>query len=65
MSLTSKVKTGGLMRCCIETLAEYEGEEKENQVLDCHHCEDSIIFIDGWWQWNRNFVKNIEGENNA
>lgn len=54
-----KVFHGGLMRCCLATLNEAMHEAvdapQEGEVLPCkYHPEDnSMIFRDGAWRWNR------------
>lgn len=53
------LRQGGVMRCCIATLAEYEGidgagvEQSEGTVLPCKYCKSSLIVRDGAWEWNR------------
>jgi hypothetical protein len=53
-----KVKIGGLMRCCLETLQEYypngpEARAAEGDLLRCKYCSSSMIFRSGSWEWNR------------
>jgi hypothetical protein len=51
---------GGLMRCCIQTLAAYISEHPfveavEGQVLDCAHesaGNGRLVLRDGVWRWN-------------
>ena len=47
------IRPGGLMRCCIATLAEHRGSEDEGTVLACNYCSDSMRVRDGAWEWNR------------
>lgn len=53
------LRIGGVMRCCIATLADYEGidgegvEMSEGTVLPCKYCKSSLIVRDGAWEWNR------------
>lgn len=58
--IQERVRTGGLMRCCTMTLAEYlegaEGPSEEGQVMDCkyeHPGNSNLIFRHGAWEWNR------------
>jgi hypothetical protein len=51
------VRTGGLMRCCLETLDGYypdgpAAKASDGDVLSCKHCRSSMIFSDGSWKWN-------------
>ena len=46
------IRQGGLMRCCIETLADYHGADNEGTVLACNWCSDSMRVRDGAWEWN-------------
>lgn len=51
-----EVRIGGLMRCCLETLSQYqkaEGVEEIGQVLHCKWCKDGemIVAPDGVWEW--------------
>ena len=55
-----KVRTGGLMRCCLATLRERmptcAEDPKEGETLVCDYCGPSsggMIFHDGAWEWNR------------
>lgn len=57
------VDTGGLMRCCIETIHNHmavrEDNPQEGEILDCEHEEpgnQQIIFSDGAWRWNKKEV---------
>jgi len=57
---TYQVRQGGLMRCCLLTLAEFYKEpadimgfEVEGQILPCRHCSSSMIFVEGAWEWNK------------
>ena len=46
------VRIGGLMRCCLETLAEYEGPEDEGTELTCRYEHIvRMVVRDGVWQW--------------
>lgn len=56
MGLNSKIRPGGLMRCCIHTIEADHQPEFEGRVLQCLHCTDTMIFKDGVWQWNREEV---------
>ena len=53
-----KLRPGGLMRCCTQTLADVmevaTEQPKEGDVLRCNYCKrDNMIFRDGAWEWNR------------
>jgi hypothetical protein len=40
------VHIGGVMRCCLHSLAEYVeagGTEEENTVVPCKYCKDSMV----------------------
>lgn len=57
--IQERVKIGGLMRCCTQTLAEYlqnaTEPSKEGQTLDCKHEQAGnaqMIFRNGAWEWN-------------
>ena len=40
------------MRCCLETLAEYEGPEDEGTELTCRYEHIvRMVVRDGVWQW--------------
>ena len=46
---------GGLMRCCIQTIREYDGPESEGLAIPCKFHEDAskvIVIKNGAWQWN-------------
>lgn len=53
------VHQGGLMRCCLASLDDYQvekpddKEDVEGDVVPCKHCSSSVIFRDGAWRWNR------------
>lgn len=49
-----RVRPGGLMRCCIDTLHLDSPEEPtEGQVLPCRWCSDDLVYRDGLWEWRR------------
>ena len=51
----SRVKVGGLMRCCLETLAqrlETGGSSDEGQVFPCLFCSSSMVCHGNCWEWN-------------
>lgn len=58
-----KLKIGGVMRCCIQTLADYEGVgDKEHKrsngtVLPCKYCKNVLIVKDGEWEWYEEYKK--------
>jgi len=42
------INIGGLFRCCVETAANYDGNEKK---IRCKHCNSPMIVgDDGNWQ---------------
>jgi hypothetical protein len=49
----SKVRIGGLMRCCIESLSDAPAEPNEGDTFRCKWCSDEagMVFRDGAWQW--------------
>lgn len=54
----SRVRQGGLMRCCLATLAEYDGPCEIGTTLSCKYegnpdNKNMIIASDGVWEWNR------------
>ncbi len=52
------IRSGGLMRCCIATLAEHAGEalsEAEGTVIPCNYCSSSMRVRDGAWEWNHDY----------
>ena len=52
------LRIGGVLRCCVATLSEYEGidgegvEQREGTVLPCKYCSSSLIVRDGKWEGN-------------
>lgn len=53
MSDLNKIKTGGLFRCCIQTLQDTPvSQEIEDIVIPCLVCNESCIFEAGMWRWN-------------
>jgi hypothetical protein len=55
--MTDKVKKGGLMRCCLRTLAEYyrdgpASKAAEGQVMPCAFCSGIMVFRGGYWEWD-------------
>lgn len=62
MSTSDKIRIGGLMRCCIETVnilyAENPGmAATEGQTLQCKYAPEDpdhrMRFRDGAWEWDR------------
>lgn len=49
----SRVRGGGLMRCCIESLADAPPNPTEGETFRCKWCHDEagMVFRDGAWQW--------------
>jgi hypothetical protein len=50
------VRQGGLMRCCLGTIAESEELTKIGDILDCKYQkpgnQQMRVAIDGVWEWN-------------
>ena len=48
------VYQGGLMRCCINTLAQTKMDDapKEGDTVDCQYCTSSMIYRGDGWRWN-------------
>jgi hypothetical protein len=47
-----RVNTGGLMRCCLETIATTEAETDVDSVLDCRYCSSQMkVGEDELWHW--------------
>jgi hypothetical protein len=61
MMVEYHVLSGGLMRCCLETLHEAmkvaEVMPKEGDRLHCKYCKPGdtggMIFKSGFWQWDQ------------
>ena len=51
----SPVRPGGLMRCCIQSLADAPKAPSEGDAYRCHWCTDEfgMVFRDGAWEWAR------------
>lgn len=51
------VRQGGLMRCCLLTLANLpehaHTEAVEGLVNSCDYCSSSMIFTGGAWEWSK------------
>ena len=59
---TAVVNTGGLLRCCIETIDNSRMRNvlplSEGDRLRCdYHAEHYMVLKDGVWQWDRNLGK--------
>ena len=59
---TDKIRVGGLMRCCTETIEGLYPDgpaqvAEEGQKLQCKYASDSpdhrMRFRDGAWEWDR------------
>lgn len=47
----TKIRQGGLFRCCTQTAAEY-GDGTEGERLACRFCKrETMRFRDGAWEW--------------
>ena len=42
---------GDLLPCCIRTLTEYDGPDREGDVIGCWSCRGLIAFRAGAWEW--------------
>ena len=57
--LSYRVRPGGLMRCCTQTLDDEMNrateKPKEGDTLHCKYCDDpyGMVFVGGAWQWNK------------
>jgi hypothetical protein len=51
--MADKIRIGGLMRCCIETIRVREQSGVEGEVQPCKWCSSSTRFVGGAWEWNR------------
>lgn len=47
-----QIRTGGLMRCCLETLRATHPQGEEGDIRHCSHCSFTVIYRDGAWEWN-------------
>lgn len=57
--IEEKIFQGGLMRCCIQTLVEYQEQKDtpsgEGETLDCRFEKEgnkNMVFMGGAWKWN-------------
>lgn len=54
-SIKRNLRIGGVMRCCIETLRQYQAEggpEPIGQILKCKWGTQKLIVApDGVWEW--------------
>jgi hypothetical protein len=52
-----RVRAGGLMRCCLATLAASAAITSAGSVMQCAYSEDRShsmrVAADGVWEWNR------------
>ena len=58
----TRIRPGGLMRCCIETIDTLDNsiDYPDCFVLDCKYEKPdnkTIILLDGYWQWNMPLVE--------
>jgi hypothetical protein len=66
-----KVRTGGLMRCCLDTLEQHQknnGDERIGYQLHCRYCRSvMIIAAHGEWEWDKSWDdkigRNVKKEN--
>ena len=45
------IRDAGLRSCCLEALADLEGEEKEGDSLVCEKCLTRMHLRRGYWTW--------------
>lgn len=59
------LKQGGLMRCCLLTLDDAMVERsdaeplQEGETLNCIHCDNPMIYHEGYWQWNHPPISSV------
>jgi hypothetical protein len=47
-----KIRPGGLLRCCIETLIGTRPEETEGNTVKCEFCSlGKMVYSLGAWEW--------------
>lgn len=48
-----RIRQGGLMRCCLETIRTRTALTKVGDVHECNWCSSSHrVAPDGVWEWN-------------
>lgn len=49
-----KIFPGGMIRCLVATILNYDGPETEGAIINCQYCgeKDQAIYRDGAWHWN-------------
>lgn len=50
MSEGSRFYTGGLMRCCVETIARDAEPEYDGRILPCLWCSSSMRYAGDAWR---------------
>jgi hypothetical protein len=50
--VSDKISMGGLLRCCLGTLAAREKPGTEGEVQPCKWCTESMVFRAGAWKWD-------------
>lgn len=56
-----KYRQGGLMRCCLVTLANFYdmpdatvvADVAEGTKMPCRSCSSTMVFVEGAWQWDK------------
>lgn len=63
MTVNDRVRIGGLMRCCLETLQTASLASRDNPVepqegdrLPCKYCRAEMVYRNAAWEWNSDFV---------
>ena len=54
MPRSKTIRHGGIMRCCVQTIAEDKGPDVEGRTLACKYessVEPTVIYRDGAWEW--------------
>lgn len=48
------IRTGGLFRCCIQTIKERKEPGQEGDTINCAYaCGGAMVFKHGAWEWKR------------
>lgn len=59
MTVNDRVRIGGLMRCCMETLQlaaiaakDNPVESREGDRLACRYCRAEMVYRNAAWEWD-------------
>jgi hypothetical protein len=47
---SSQVETGGLFRCCVQTVMLDPGPDEQGRTITCHYCGNRVTFERGAWR---------------